>query len=220
MEGPCRGSATRGTTVAHALLAHPRTSPPETTVAQARAFFADDHVHALLVVDGGQLLAVVERADLVGAAATDPVRPLGSLAGRTVHPDADLAGTHRRLVAEGRRRSAVVDADGALLGLLCLKRDGRGFCSDDDVRARAEERLALVRLSPGPASGLPGAGLGVAVQGDLALVLVVHDRLRVALGDAVRAPATARGRRHRPARAARGPSGARSRRPGRTSCPG
>ena len=143
MEGPCRGGVTRGATVASALLAHPRTSPPATTVAQARAFFADDHVHALLVVDGDRLLAVVERADLVGAAPTDPAAPRGTLAGRTVRPDADLAVVHRRLLAEGGRRSAVVDAEGRLLGLLCLKRSGRGFCADADVRARAAERLAL-----------------------------------------------------------------------------
>ena len=143
MEGPCCGGTARGATVADALLADPRTGPPGTTVGQARAFFADDHVHALLVVDGGRLLAVVERADLVGAAAIDPVRPLGALAGRTVHPTADLTGIHRQLLAEGSRRLAVVGADGALLGLLCLKGSGEGFCSDADVRARAEQRLAL-----------------------------------------------------------------------------
>ncbi|SDO40856.1 CBS domain-containing protein [Klenkia soli] len=143
MEGPCRGTTTRGTTVRRALLAHPRTSPPGTSVAQAWAFFADDHVHALLVVDGDRLLAVVERDDLVGAAPTAPVELLGRLGDRTVDPAADLGRTHDRLLAEGRRRLAVVDGDGVLLGLLCLKRSGRGFCSDADVRARAAERLAL-----------------------------------------------------------------------------
>ncbi len=143
MAGPCRRGGTHGATAADALLTAPRTAAPGTTVAQARAFFADDHVHALLVVDGGRLLAVVERGDLAGAAATDPVRPLGTLTGRTVPPDADLAAVHRQLLAEGGRRLAVVDAGGALLGLLCLRRSGHGFCADADVHARAQERLAL-----------------------------------------------------------------------------
>jgi hypothetical protein len=30
----------------------------------------------------------------------------------------------------------VTSADGELLGLLCLKTSGQGFCSDDDVAAR------------------------------------------------------------------------------------
>lgn len=141
MDGPCRGSAIRGGRVLDAVVTRPTTCRPETTVAQARALFADDHVHALLVVDGSQLLAVVERADLDRS--DGPVRPLGRLAGRTVGPGADLHRTHQLLLREGRRRMAVVDEGGRLLGLLCLKRHGRGFCSDDDVRARAEERALL-----------------------------------------------------------------------------
>ncbi len=42
------------------------------------------------------------------------------------------------LLARGRRRLAVVDERGALLGLLCLKRRLTGFCSDADVAARGE----------------------------------------------------------------------------------
>lgn len=38
------------------------------------------------------------------------------------------------------RRLAVIDDHGMLLGLLCLKRTGLGFCSDTDVQARADER--------------------------------------------------------------------------------
>jgi len=40
----------------------------------------------------------------------------------------------------GRRRLAVVDDGGVLVGLLCLKRTGRGFCSDLDVASRAASR--------------------------------------------------------------------------------
>jgi hypothetical protein len=38
----------------------------------------------------------------------------------------------------GRRRPAVVDDSGRLLGLLCLKKDGTDYCSDEGVRDRAQ----------------------------------------------------------------------------------
>jgi hypothetical protein len=47
---------------------------------------------------------------------------------------------HRAMIASGQRRAAVVSPDGRLLGLLCLKASGTGFCSDQDVRARALDR--------------------------------------------------------------------------------
>jgi hypothetical protein len=40
------------------------------------------------------------------------------------------------MLAAGLRRLAVVDGQGSLLGLLCLKRHLGGFCSDADVAAR------------------------------------------------------------------------------------
>lgn len=46
----------------------------------------------------------------------------------------------RAMTTYGRRRRAVIDDRGLLLGLLCLKHTGLGFCSDADVRARADER--------------------------------------------------------------------------------
>jgi len=39
--------------------------------------------------------------------------------------------------------AAVVDDRGILLGLLCLKKDGTGYCSDDGVQRRAEGWGAL-----------------------------------------------------------------------------
>lgn len=126
--------------VADAMVRIPKVCGLGTSVADARAMLADDHVHALLVVDGGVLLAVVVRADLVGATAGAPAVDVGGLAGRVVGPTADLAAAHRRMADGGIRRLAVVDDEGRLLGLLCLKRSGRGFCDDDGVRARAAER--------------------------------------------------------------------------------
>jgi CBS domain-containing protein len=145
--GLCRGAVITGVLVSEAALADPRTSPRTTTVAQARRFFADDHVHALLVVHRGRLLSVVERDDLAGVTTGGPVWPWGRLAGRTVAPDTNLSAAHAQLVEEGRRRLAVVDRSGVLRGLLCLKASRSGFCSDADVRARAVERETLSRSS-------------------------------------------------------------------------
>jgi CBS domain-containing protein len=122
------------------MLPCPKLCPADTTVAGARDLLRDDHVHAVVVVDGAVLLAVVERADLVDVPSDAPAREYGRLRGRVVGPDEDLAGTWTTMLAEGRRRLAVVDAEGRLLGLLCLKRRGHGFCSQADVEARARER--------------------------------------------------------------------------------
>jgi hypothetical protein len=81
----------------------------------------------------------VERADLRQAAAATPARLLGCLLERIVSPDADLETLRRTLLASGRRRLAVLETNNHLLGMLCLKRTGLGFCSDADVRARGDE---------------------------------------------------------------------------------
>ena len=126
-------------TAAEAMLTTPVRHPLSATVREIRDFFRDDHVHAALIVSpAGHLEAVVERDDIAtcqapGAAAA----PLGRLAGRTIPAGASLADVHRAMTATGRRRAAVTSADGRLLGLLCLKASQAGFCSDQDVRARA-----------------------------------------------------------------------------------
>jgi len=93
---------------------------------------------ALIVSPGGYLEAVVERDDISGCQALDAAAaPLGRLAGRTVPAGTSVAEVSRAMTATGRRRIAVTSADGRLLGLLCLKASRAGFCSDQDVRARA-----------------------------------------------------------------------------------
>lgn len=121
------------------MLTTPARHPLSATVREIRDFFRDDHVHAALIVSpAGYLAAVVERDDIAGYQALDAVAaPLGRLAGRTVSAQASLAEVRRVLIATGRRRAAVTSADGRLLGLLCLKASRAGFCSDQDVRARA-----------------------------------------------------------------------------------
>ena len=126
-------------TAAEAMLTTPVRHPLSATVGEIRDFFRDDHVHAALIVSpAGYLEAVVERDDIAGCRALDAAAaPLGRLAGRTVPAEASLAEVRRKMITTGRRRAAVTSADGQLLGLLCLKASQVGFCSDQDVRARA-----------------------------------------------------------------------------------
>jgi CBS domain-containing protein len=126
-------------TAAEVMLRTPTRHPLSATVGEIRDFFRDDHVHAALIVSpAGYLAAVVERDDIAGCQALDAAAaPLGRLAGRTVPTGASVAEVRRAMTATGRRRVAVTSADGRLLGLLCLKASRAGFCSDQDVRARA-----------------------------------------------------------------------------------
>lgn len=126
--------------VREVVVASPQTWGASTTVADARAAFLDDHVHMLLLTDGDVLVGTVLRDDLPGAPADDPALRHAALAGRTVAPDEPAEGVRRAMLDRGERRLAVVDGAGRLVGLLCLKRHGGGFCRDEDVRARRRER--------------------------------------------------------------------------------
>ncbi|UDY23712.1 CBS domain-containing protein [Nocardioides sp. Kera G14] len=132
-------------TVAGAMLRSPKTCDHRAPVREVLELFAGDHVHCALLVDGTRLVSVVTAADLLGASPDEPAAPHGRLRGRTIalHVEAQVA--LRRMTAEGVRRLAVVSPDGALQGLLCLKRRGDGFCSDEGVAARAAERAVDVR---------------------------------------------------------------------------
>jgi hypothetical protein len=122
------------------MVTRPTTHRATATVGELRAFFADDHVHIAMLVDNGVLIATVERSDLDSA--TDdraPALPLARLSGRTIFPYAAVEAARMNMLRSGRRRLAVTTREGALLGLLCLKSDGSGFCSDEDVSARRSD---------------------------------------------------------------------------------
>lgn len=123
--------------VRDAMVTRPKTCSVTTTVAQAHRMFDDDHVHTLLLVHGERLITVVDRIDLAGRAGHQPAAQFGSTAGRLTAPEADLETVFRQMIDRSVRRLAVVDGSDNLLGLLCLKRTLRGFCSDEDVLARS-----------------------------------------------------------------------------------
>lgn len=131
-----------GRTIGDAMLSAPKVVSPDTTVADLHRFFADDHVHAALVVDTtGQLVTVVERDDLAGRTPTDAAAALGGLVDRSLSVDTDLTEAWLMMRRCGRRRLAVVDArTRRLLGLLCLQRSGLGFCTDAGVAERRAAR--------------------------------------------------------------------------------
>lgn len=138
-----RSTGGSGRTVADAMIHVPKVCDPTTTIAQAHVLFRNDHVHALLIIDGGRLLSVVERRDLDLRPSRLPAHLAGRIHGRVIAPDTDLSSAWRSMTNAQRRRLAVIDEHARLLGLLCLKRTGRGFCSDTDVRARAAERRTV-----------------------------------------------------------------------------
>jgi CBS domain-containing protein len=132
-----------GLTVQDVMVSVPKTMHPGATVADARAFFEDDHVHMALIATSGTLLGTLVRGDLadLGDDAM-PALTRSRLAGRTVAAAEPAEEVRLRLIRQGRRRLAVVDETGTLTGLLCLKRKQTGFCRDADVAARAAERLS------------------------------------------------------------------------------
>ncbi len=153
-------------TIAAAMVVRPLTHGPDLTVDDARAALTDPQRHLLLLVADGRLVGTLTREDLVDAGdGTRCALTVSRLAGRTVRADADLARTHADMRSAGVRRLAVVGADDDLLGLLCLKASGTGFCSDAGIAARARARAldpTTQHLGPGR---VPGAAGGWPVAG-------------------------------------------------------
>jgi CBS domain-containing protein len=128
------------TTVADVMIRHPKTLAADASIDVTRLALADDRVHMVLLMNGYELVGTLVRDDLVGAGSgAGPALPWSTLVDRTVPPEADAGTVQRLLVERGLRRLAVVDPEGALLGLVCLKRHRTGFCSDADVAARAQD---------------------------------------------------------------------------------
>jgi hypothetical protein len=135
---PVAGDTGSGQFVADAMITCPKTHGVDAGVDEIRAFFADDHVHMALIVAPDRLLVTtIERPDLLAVSpASSRAAELGTLTARTADPAQALDAVTGMLLRERRRRLAVIDGTGRLLGLLCLKKDGTGYCSDDNIRQR------------------------------------------------------------------------------------
>jgi CBS domain-containing protein len=132
------------------MVSRPDVHPPSITIGELRAFFEDDHVHIALLVKSGKLLGAVDRTDLAAAAASDetPALALSTIAGRTVDPNTPLPHAEAAMRRSGQRRLAVTTDDSRLVGLLCLKANSLGFCSDHDVSSR-KRGVPKPQASPG-----------------------------------------------------------------------
>jgi CBS-domain-containing membrane protein len=123
------------------MVRFPTTHGTASRLDEIRAFFEDGNVHMALVVNAdSRLVTTIERPDLVATLpGGTPAAELGTLSGRTARPADRLESSTELLRQQRRRRLAVVDDGGRLLGLLCLKKDGTGYCSDDGIRDRANQ---------------------------------------------------------------------------------
>lgn len=121
------------------MINYPKHVDSTITVGQAEELFTDEHVHMLLLVENQQLVGTLLRTDLDYEPLLRelPARSFSVLSGRWVSADHDAAELLTRMTSQRIRRLAVVDETLTLKGLLCLKRNGNGFCSDADVQARA-----------------------------------------------------------------------------------
>ena len=163
-----RRPAGPGALVRDVMLRRPKTMPAGASVEEARAALANDHVHLVLLTDGSTLVGTLARTDLPPEApGSGPALPWSTLRDRTVPATAPADAVPAILAARGLRRLAVVDDDGTLLGLICLKRRRTGFCSDRDVesRARARARDSVAQASSG-ASRRADPGSDTALESD------------------------------------------------------
>ena len=168
-------------TVAEAMLAHPTLAGVDVTVGEMRSFLTGEHVHCGVIVSSGRRLrGVVLAGDLADAPDDAPALSYASLEGRTVAATQDAEEAREAMVTSGTRRLAVVGEDQALLGLLCLKRTGRGFCSAGDVAARFADRVPAydaIVLAGGEARRMGGIDKTGLVIGDRSILGQVLDGL-------------------------------------------
>lgn len=124
--------------VAQAMVRRPDVLPTDAGVDDVRAAFDDDHVHMVLLTDGDVLRGTLVRGDVPDTAPdVQKARRFARLTDRTVSATEPTDAVLQWLTARQQRRLAVVDDHGRLVGLLCLKASGTGFCSDADVASRA-----------------------------------------------------------------------------------
>lgn len=130
------------------MITEPKTLPADASIRSVRAAFDDEHVHRVLLTEAGILHGTLLREDLPSLAApTGHALAWATLQGRTIGPAEPESVAYRYLISADQRRIAVVDTDRRLLGLLCLKRDRRGFCTVADIRARASARACYAGSS-------------------------------------------------------------------------
>lgn len=96
------------------------------TVAKAARLMKDGRFGALPVLEGGQLVGILTDRDLVvramavGSGGETTVSSVMSTAVATAHPDDDVESLCRTMIEGSVRRVPVVDASGALVGIVSI----------------------------------------------------------------------------------------------------
>lgn len=111
------------------MLRDPKTLAADATVAEVREQFENPKVQMVVLVDGEKFAGAVT-AIPAGAAPTDLAQCYREEEPETIAPEATAEDAFERAAASPNRRVVVLDDDGNLLGLLCLKQDRTGFCQN------------------------------------------------------------------------------------------
>jgi CBS domain-containing protein len=113
-----------GPLVSDVMLIGPDTFPVTATVAEARTVFESPRHKLLVVVDGSRYVGSIRPESVEGA---DDDAPLGSLQMADV-PTLAPGEPSTRATELDASRTPVVDADGDLVGLVCLNRTKASYC--------------------------------------------------------------------------------------------
>ena len=113
-------------TVADVMLRKPKTLPADVTVADARSAFENQSVQMLLLVDGDRFRGAVT-AIPADAEPDEPVLDFVDLSAPVVTEDMSVSDALARLEHRPSGRLVVLDGE-ALVGLVCLAKDGVTFC--------------------------------------------------------------------------------------------
>lgn len=118
---------TTNLTVADLMDSRLQIAGPSTTVGEAVVIMARASVGSTIIVDRGRLVGIFTERDVVRAlsqSVESPADPVGhwmSTNPTTITGDEPIAEALRRMVAGGFRHLPVVDAEGAVVGMLSMR---------------------------------------------------------------------------------------------------
>ena len=110
------------------MLAGPKTFPPTTTVAEARAVFESPRQKLLLVCDGDRYVGAIRRDGLGDADDAATIDALVDPAVPILGPEDSNAAVPAIVERTDLSRIPVVDASGDLLGLVCFNPRSDTYC--------------------------------------------------------------------------------------------
>ena len=120
---------TSGLAAADVMHRRASTLSASATVGEVREYFAGSGSHRIaLLVDGGRYAGMVTPAVLPADADDAAPASVYAVRGPTISPDASADEARDRTLAEPSRRMPVVDAEGALVGIVAIDENLTRFC--------------------------------------------------------------------------------------------